>query len=348
MKINIPNVTFEVTALCNLSCKYCYNHWKCADNQTVYSSSYESTKRTLKKLFNIAKVQHITFTGGEPFVAERFSELVLFARLKGASVTVISNGTYAPLSDYKTLVDLGVSLFELPIHSHNEEIHDSLVQRKGSWDKAVTTIKGLLDLNANVVAVIVLTKENCKEIEKTLGLIHDMGIDRVMINRINIGGEVIKRTSDLLMTRDELRRAFNVAATVARKRKMSISSNVCTPICILNPKEYRGIQFSSCSFEMEKRSIVVDYKGDVRFCNHSPIGLGNIFENRLETILNSPKVQEWKTIVPDFCVDCKVYHQCKAGCRAASEQLGLSLKHPDPIMDHMELDHSLLKSLKPI
>lgn len=347
MRIKIPNISFEVTADCNLNCMYCYNHWKLTDNKISICDNYELAKKTLKKLFKIADVKHITFTGGEPLITERFSELVLFVRMKGITVTVISNGTYPNFSYYRQLVDLGVSLFELPIHSHKSDSHDYLTQHIGSWDKSINNIKQLLTLNAEIVAVIVLTKINCADISNTLKLIHSIGIKRVMINRVNIGGTVTTNLKALLMSSKELKNAFNEAMITSKELKLSVTSNVCTPICILNPKDYKGIRFTSCSFDMTKRPITVDYLGNVRFCNHSPVEIGNIFSDKIEDIFSSKEVKQWENIVPEFCKDCKAYDLCKAGCRAASEQMGLSLYNADPIMKYMEIDQDLLSELKP-
>lgn len=347
MRIKIPNISFEVTPLCNLNCRYCYNHWKCNDNKVSICNNYEQAKKTLKRVFKIADVKHISFTGGEPLLAERFLELVLYVRMKGATVTIISNGTYGSFSDYKQLVDLGVSLFELPILSHNSNIHDYLTQHTGSWEKSIATTKYLLSIHADVVAVIVLTKANCKNISETLNFISSIDISRVMINRLNIGGEVTKNIKELLMSRNELNDAFKEIMVNSKVLKLSVTSNVCTPICVINPKNYRGIRFTSCSFDLSKRPITIDSKGNIRFCNHSPITIGNIFQDSLDSIFNSQEVLQWKNIIPDFCKDCKAYDSCKAGCRAASEQMGLSLNHPDPIMNYIELDQELLNQLKP-
>ena len=67
MRIKNPNISFEVTADCNFNCMYCYNHWKLTDNKISECDNYELAKKTLKKLFKIADIKHITFTGGEPF-----------------------------------------------------------------------------------------------------------------------------------------------------------------------------------------------------------------------------------------------------------------------------------------
>lgn len=347
MRIKIPSISFEVTADCNLNCMYCYNHWKRTDNKISECKNYELAKKTLKKLFKVADVKHVTFTGGEPLIAERFSELVLYVRMKGATVTVISNGTYPNFSHYRQLVDLGVSLFELPIHSYKSASHDYLTQHIGSWDKSIKNINQLLTINAEVVAVIVLTKINCADIGNTLKCIHSIGIKRVMINRVNIGGMVTENFKALLMSSSEFKNAFKEAMIISNDLKMSVTSNVCIPICILNPKDYKGIRFTSCSFDMTKRPITVEYKGNVRFCNHSPVVIGNIFSDKIEDIFSSKEVKQWKNIVPEFCKDCKAYDFCKAGCRAASEQMGLSLNNPDPIINHMEIDQDLLSELKP-
>ena len=68
-------------------------------------------------------------TGGEPFLSQRFHEIVLFCRMEGKSVTIISNGTQGSAADYRQLVRMGVGLFELPVYSVQADIHDRMVQR---------------------------------------------------------------------------------------------------------------------------------------------------------------------------------------------------------------------------
>ncbi len=91
---------FEVTPHCNLECRYCYNHWHAGTNEPPPRGSYQNARRTLKQLFRSARVQHIGMTGGEPFLAERFAELVLLSRMRGAAVTIVSNGNAAGRKDY--------------------------------------------------------------------------------------------------------------------------------------------------------------------------------------------------------------------------------------------------------
>jgi radical SAM protein with 4Fe4S-binding SPASM domain len=333
MKEKLDFITLEVTSQCNLNCRYCYNIWKIPETKGFHHfNSYHKAKKTLKRLFKIAEISHVTFTGGEPFLAERFPELVLYARMKKKSVTIITNGSGTDETGLQQMIDLGVSLFELPIHSYDPKIHDYLSETEGSWQNSVRAIKFLKSKGANAVAVIVITKANYEHIDKTLEFIDTLGIKRVMLNRFNIGGRGISERENLELDKEQLNHSFRIASETGRTHQLSLSSNVCTPFCILNPRDYANIRFGTCSTDVKKRPLTVDINGDLRFCNHSPTVLGNIYKDKLNGMFASEKALSWNVIVPDYCNSCELYTKCLAGCRAASEQLKQSLDQPDPIL----------------
>jgi len=337
MKIDLPHITFEATSACNLKCRYCYNIWKIpGTTKFEHFNSYKQARKTLKKLFQIAQVNHVTFTGGEPFLAERFAELVLFTRLKNKSVAIITNGTRAESADYKQMLDLGVGLFEVPLHSPNAIAHDYMTNTLHSWEKSLHSIQELVALKANVVAVIVITKANFHLISETLLFIKNQGVNRIMLNRFNIGGAGILEKENLWLSHNELKTTYRIASEVGRLHKLNLSSNVCTPICVLNPADYLGISFSHCSPEVTKRPLTLDINGNLRFCNHSPTILGNIFKDKLSDMLQSEKAQLWSKVTPDFCGTCHLYKNCMGGCRAASEQLNRSLYAVDPLVEILD------------
>ena len=309
-KFKLPHIIFEITSVCNLKCRYCYNIWKIpGSNGFEQFNSYKQAKKTLKKLFKIADVNSVTFTGGEPFLAERFNELVLYTRLKNKSVTIITNGNKAIDEDYKQMVDLGVSLFELPLHSPTAKEHDFMTDIVGSWQKSVNSIKELLELKAYVVAVVVITKANYHLIDKTLLFIKNLGINRIMLNRFNIGGQGIAEKENLWLSHKEINEAYKSASNAGREHGLVLSSNVCTPVCVLNPTDFQGIGFTSCSADVTKRPLTIDIHGDLRFCNHSPTVLGNLFNDKLENMLTSKEAQLWNEVTPDFCTDCNLYER---------------------------------------
>jgi radical SAM protein with 4Fe4S-binding SPASM domain len=295
-------------------------------------NTYKQSLKTLKKLFKNAEVNHVTFTGGEPMMSERFAELVLYARMKKKEVTIITNGNYASKKDYKQLMDLGVALFEIPIHSPTAEAHDYMTAVNGSWLKAVQSAKDILEMGAYVVPVIVVTKANYLLMNETLKFISDMGMKQIMINRFNIGGKGITETQNLMVPKDELQKAYKIANEASDKYGLSLTSNVCSPFCLLNPKDYPNIGFGSCSINALNLPVTLDIKGNIRLCNHSPVVAGNIYEKKLEDIFNSHYVKNWIHEKPDFCINCEIYNECLGGCRAASEQLFKTNSIVDPVM----------------
>ena len=209
--INLQHIAFEITDRCNLDCVYCYNIWKMNDAAHTPFNSYKKATETLQELFKQADVKSVAFTGGEPFLAERFLETILFCRMAGKQITLISNGTKGKYNDYKQLIKMGVGLFELPVHSAQAEIHDRMTQLKGSWEKSVSSIKTILELGGYVVPVVVITKHNVNVLSETLDFIASLGCKRIMLNRYNIGGKGCTNPMSISATADELRNAFAVA-----------------------------------------------------------------------------------------------------------------------------------------
>ena len=333
----LPHIAFEITDACNLNCIYCYNIWKMKGAEHQSFNSYKKAIRTLQQLFQQANVNSIAFTGGEPFLAERFIEVVLFCRMAGKQVTIISNGNLIKESDCRQLLKMGVGLFELPIHSAQAEIHDRMTQVKGSWEKSLASLKAVKRLGGNVVPVLVITRYNVKEIGETLEFINSLGCRRIMLNRYNIGGKGCENPLDVSASAEELRHAFAVANAKAEELGLTLSSNVCSPICLLNPEDYPLIGFGHCSFNVLHRPITLDINGNIRLCNHSPVVAGNIWEQSIEEILFSDYTSSWETSVPALCASCREWEKCKGGCRAASEQCLQTLSAEDPIIKSLQL-----------
>ncbi|MBI5543845.1 MAG: radical SAM protein [Deltaproteobacteria bacterium] len=283
--MRLGSVILEVTPRCNLDCRDCYNVWKRPEAPQAPAPGFAGTLRTLKRLFQQAEVGHVSMSGGEPLLVERLPELVLFCRLQGASVNVITNGNSGSREQYRTLVELGVSLFELPVHSHEPGPHEAMTGKVGSWTRSVESVRTLHELGGNVVAALVLTALNASSVAQTLEMIRELGVKRVMLNRFNVGGRGIEESEALQPSREQMTRAFADANAAACRLGLRVTSNVCTPHCVLDPLQYRNITFPSCGTDVATRPLALEAGGNLRFCNHSPTVLGSIHEGGLEPLL---------------------------------------------------------------
>jgi radical SAM protein with 4Fe4S-binding SPASM domain len=331
VKLVIQHIAFEITRQCNLKCRYCYNYWRRDDSQPSVSS-FSQAKQTLKRIFKEIDFEHISMTGGEPFLADGLKELVLYCRMKSKAVTIISNGTVGNNEDYKILFDLGISFFEFPLHSPFAEAHDYLTNSPGSFQRVLSSLRATLEMGAPIAVVFVLTKINAHLLPQTLLFAEQLGIRNFMLARFNIGGRGIRNSDDLVPSKSIIRSAFQAAKDYTRTHKMRITANVCVPHCIIKPADYPDLSISSCGSNPVKRPVTIDYRGNVRMCNHSPHVIGNIFKDSAKSLLSSEYVGEWNTSVPSYCADCNKWSMCKGGCRAASEQMGLPLSNADPII----------------
>jgi len=280
----------------------------------------------------VIEFEHITFTGGEPFLADGLKEHILKCRLKGKGVNLISNGTSGMHDDYDILKDFCLSMIEFPLHSDIPEIHDKLTGHEGSFQKVIRSIQYCLKKNITLCVVCVLTKININRLRQTLLFAEQLGITRFMIARFNIGGRGIARCGELLPPLLELRAAFKEANEFTRQHNLKISANVCLPFCIINPHDFPDIAVSSCSSNLDKMPITIDFMGNVRMCNHSPTIIGNIHDTEPGSIFSSEYIHEWFSACPEYCSGCNNWLSCKGGCKAASEQTGRSLYNEDPVI----------------
>ena len=88
----LRHAIIEVTPVCNLHCRHCYNPWKRKGANDAEGGSYRKAAALLGWLIARTTAERVVFTGGEPTISERFLELVVHAKVNGLRVSVITNG----------------------------------------------------------------------------------------------------------------------------------------------------------------------------------------------------------------------------------------------------------------
>ena len=333
-KSKLIGVIYEMTTRCNLNCKYCYNYWK-KDNENLSGIEKINPLKTLKQFMRYVKCNEITFSGGEPTINfEELLDCIMYAKARNKKVTIITNATLLDSEKIELLAKLKVDLLEITINSYDKEMHEKINGIAGSFEKSIQAIKEAKSKGIDIVVPIVITKDNVKYIEKTLEFIHnELGVSRIMLNRYNIGGYGCNEVEVVLPKIEDLKNAFELAQKFANKNDIKLYSLVCTPHCVLNPDDYPDIVFSNCSIQNLNRRYTLTRNGDIRYCNHSPEVVGNIYECSVEEILKSEKLKKWAEVEPEFCTKCDKKEKCQYGCRAASQQMGRGLIKEDPIVE---------------
>lgn len=295
---------------------------------------FSLAKKSLQTLLQQAEVSSISFSGGEPLLVPRLFDLILKARFAGSNVHLLTNGTLLTDDTIGYCRDLGVEMIQIPILAPDAELHDSITGLAGSWQRAVAAARKIARWDSSrLIPVFILSALNISHVIPTLELYRDLGVKHIMFNRFNVGGLGIQHWKSLRLTTQQLQDTFAAASRFLVENDMVANSGVCSPICILDPKRYPGIRFAYCNTDISHRPITVNYRGDVRYCNHSPKVLGNIHSQPLSQILTQATASGYFDSVPDVCSQCSLWSRCRGGCRAASEQLHGRFDLADPILN---------------
>lgn len=334
-RLHIAFVVFELTDACNQQCRFCYNYFKGGDTPcTIAPPDLRAAHRTLDRLLHEANIGSISLSGGEPMLMPHIHDLMMKARFAGSKVNLLTNGTLITEDDIAIFDDLGIGTIQIPLLSHIAQHHDHITQLAGSWQRAVESARRIAARrNGWLTPVFILSRLNVDDIEPTLDMYAEMGVKQIMLNRFNIGGLGRRYADELWLSHDELRRAFKRADSKLAELGMRAHNGVCTPMCVLDPKHYPNISFTHCTTDLRRRPLTVNYRGEVRFCNHSPRILGNIHDEPLERIIERASTDGYFDNRPAQCAACPLWERCRGGCRAASEQMYGTFDHIDPIAD---------------
>jgi len=153
---------------CNNKCLFCYYR----DSLKLKDKSTNTIKKVLRKLKNKG-ITDIELIGGEPTIRKDIFEILLFAKHLGfKDIRVITNGSKTYKTSFcKELIKNGTTSFLFSIEGDNQELHDSLTQTEGSFQKIIESMKNMKKLRISFQTNTTITKlnyENLPDLAKLL------------------------------------------------------------------------------------------------------------------------------------------------------------------------------------
>ncbi len=174
-------VWLELTQKCNFRCIHCYQgneHIESPVPLTV--SQWESIISQCAG----ANCRHIQFIGGEPSVCNFLPRLIEYAHGVGIKeITVFSNLFSMTNALISAITDFHVSV-SFSIYGASASAHDLITQTPGSFQRLISRIKQLKELNVPLRANIVLMKENEGEYTPITELLHSLGVTSIHYDEI--------------------------------------------------------------------------------------------------------------------------------------------------------------------
>lgn len=178
-KNKIPlSATFELTPVCNFSCKMCYVRKtpETIKKEGKRLKSYEEWL-TLAEECRKAGTLYILITGGEPFAYPFFKELYIGLHKMGFLLSINTN---ASLIDEETLLWLkkySPTRINVTLYGASVETYGKICGNADGYEKAIKAIKALKEAGIPVVINGSMTPENYGDLEKIALFGKEMGIN---------------------------------------------------------------------------------------------------------------------------------------------------------------------------
>lgn len=326
----------ELTSRCNNRCLYCYTVWGApipSPTQNDREMSTAEIKEVIVKLQEETPLKNIGFSGGEPLLREDLPEILNFIKDRGIAPLIITNGTL--LTSERVKATMAGGNYQIPLLSYRSEIHDRLAGRKGAWNAAIDGFANVFNARGNSVAVFVSTKMNYMDLFKTAELAIALRANALVYNRVNIGAHNLQFAEQLLPTPSMITENLDMLEEIGKSYKFPIAISVVIEPCIVDITKYEYLRFSWCPLGGEDSYFTIDPRGNIRICNHSPVILGNIREERFSDIYYShPYVKKFRETMPVECFNCdhELKEICRGGCKAAGEQSYGTMERVDPFV----------------
>ncbi|MBW2647041.1 MAG: radical SAM protein [Deltaproteobacteria bacterium] len=284
-------VQFELTYRCNLSCRHCY----IAHNKEKELTFKEVTS-ILDQLVEM-RTFYLCFTGGEIFTRKDFLDIAWYAKEKGFSLILLTNGTLITdkeINELRKIAPLGI---EISLLGARAETHDFITKTPGSFNKAVSAIKELSGQGVMVTIKTTLMKKNVMEYQEIKSLCQGLGV------HVKSGAEIIPRMDG----RNDAQ-GYQISWEDRLKYLGQDESSDCQ---VKDMAEYRSLVCKA-----GKAVASISPCGDIQPCILMPIRLGNLKENTFREIWypeNNSILSEIRSMTDSdlkICFECKLAGFC--------------------------------------
>ena len=301
----LKEVKIELTNKCSRNCKHCSsNATSSIGNLKILD--FEDVFRIIKEA-KLMGADTIVFTGGEPLMYDRLSELVELTSKLGMKSTIYTFAyrTDETLNKYRQLIDFGLNKIVYSLADSLSDEEDISV-----YDKTEFFNKVFENNNSRLGFHYTVSKDSFSRLEQVVNETDETFKSRCYFDRVSLLRFVPhgKGTTDMDLSKEELLAIKNLYLNSNDKDKIRLG----TPWNILD------IENTPCIIADE--IMIIGFDGIAYPCDSikyfKKIGIsGNIKENTLEEMYNSSYFSNIRSLNTDnSCSTCKDYKICKSGC----------------------------------
>lgn len=296
-----------LTYRCNNDCSHCYN----GRPRSYPELDTEDWKQILDRLWDEG-IPHIVFTGGEPTLRDDLAELVAHAERNGQITGINTNGRRMQDPNYlRALLEAGLDHVQITLESHDPEIHDQMVSRKGAWGQTVAGLRNALKTSLYVMTNTTMLQNNYASIGETLDFLVAEGVPTVGLNALIYSGRGNSVGTGL--PENELEPILITAREKTATANQRLIWYTPTQYCHFDPMNLE-LGVKGCTAALY--NMCIEPNGSVIPCQSYYRSVGNIVDDPWMAIWNHPICLDLRerTSVPTKCTTCALLSECGGGC----------------------------------
>lgn len=340
------SLSIEITARCNLRCRYCYFF-----NNPAVEYRDLPTDEWLKFFGELGSlgVMKVTLAGGEPFIREDLPALIGGIVRNRMRFSFLSNGSLIDDKIAALIADTGrCEYVQVSVDGSHAEAHDSC-RGKGSFDGAIRGIRTLQRHGISAAVRVTIHRNNVHDLENIARfLLDDLGLADFSTNSAGYLGTCCRNANEVLLNAEERREGMATLLRLAGKYPNRISSNA-GPLtdgrmwremeaarATGKPAFHNGGRLTACGCTNNKISVRAD--GAIVPCNMlNHVELGRINHDSLaEVWLHSTPLNQLRNrhTIPlagfEFCAGCSYIPYCTGNCPGLAYSITGQVDHPSP------------------
>jgi selenobiotic family peptide radical SAM maturase len=314
LSASIFTLQWHLTQACDLHCRHCY------DRSDRDQMSFEESLRVLEDFRSFCKSRHvrgqISFSGGNPFLYPRFTELYRAAAGRGFTLAVLGNPSQKEILEELVAIQKP-SFFQVSLEGLEE--HNDYMRGKGHFNRVMDFLRVLRELGIYSMVMLTLTKKNIGQViplaERLQGL-----ADTFNFNRLSMVGEAAGLG---LPSKEEFMTFLEAYLKAAEDNPvMGIKDNLINIMNYKHGKEYfGGCTGFGCGAAFNFISLLPE--GEAHACRKFPSPIGNILKDGIAGVYDSEAAKKYRAGC-DSCKSCAVRPVC-GGCLAVSYSHGLNI-----------------------
>ena len=330
----------ELTYKCPLQCPYCSNPLEIAKYQNELST--EDWCRVLREARAMGAVQ-LGFSGGEPLVRRDLEELIAEGRKLGYYSNLITSGVGMDEARVRRFKEAGLDHIQISFQASNEELNNFLGGSK-SFQHKTEMARIVKKYEYPMVLNIVLHRMNIDQIRDILDMTVALQADYVELASTQYYGWSRINVEQLLPTREQLKKAEQVALEYQRKMEGRMKVIYVIPDYFVNrPKR--------CMDGWGQVFLTVTPDGTALPCHAAgqlPIEFPNVRDHDISWIWNqSPGFNHFRGMdwMQEPCRSCPERFKDLGGCRCQAFMLAGDAAATDPVCDKSPNHGALLKDV---